>query len=288
MTVVGIVGLGTMGLALARLFTSQDFEVRGFDARVKAISGETHPWSIRDNFTVSSSIAECVRDADLTIEAVAEDLGAKRSVLTEISSATDGIVASNTSTFMPSVLAQWVRSPERFLITHFFNPPQLVPLVEIVPGPETTPSVTEKIDTLLRSMGRHPVLLEAECPGFVANRLQAAILREALALVEAGIATPRAIDDIVATGLAPRWAAAGPIGVADLGGLDIFERVCSELFPVLSNTAEPSPRLSSLVRSGHLGAKTGQGFYEHDPETDAKTFGTMQRHFELRNSEELT
>ncbi|MGY0390609.1 3-hydroxyacyl-CoA dehydrogenase family protein [Nocardioides sp. WG-D5] len=284
MTAVGIVGLGTMGLALARLFTSQGFDVRGFDTRNNAVSRETHPWSSRDNFTVSSSIAECVRDADLVIEAVAETLEAKRSVLAEISSHTDGIIASNTSTFIPSVLAQWVRTPERFLIAHFFNPPQLVPLVEIVPGPETIPSVTDKVHTLLGSMGRHPVLLEAECPGFVANRLQAALLREALALVDAGIASPRAIDDVVETGLAPRWAAAGPIGVADLGGLDIFERVCAELFPVLSNSAEPSPRLRSLVRSGDLGAKTGQGFYEHHPEQDAQTFGTMQRHFELRGT----
>ena len=142
-------------------------------------------------------------------------------------------------------------------------------------------SVTAQIVDLLSSMGRHPVLLQKECPGFVANRLQAAILREALALVDAGIASPSAIDDIVVSGLAPRWAAAGPIGVADLGGLDIWEKVCAGLFPTLSNSPEPSRQLTDLVRSGRLGAKTGHGFYPHDAETDARMFHTMERIFAL-------
>ncbi|SFR91420.1 3-hydroxybutyryl-CoA dehydrogenase [Microbacterium sp. cf046] len=279
--VVGIAGLGTMGLALAELFVSQNIEVRGFDPRRDAIASDEHPWSLRDNFSLSSSLGDCVRDVDLAIEAVVEDVDVKNSVLAEIALHTEGIIASNTSTFMPSVLAPSVRNPERFLVAHFFNPPQLVPLVEIVPGPATSTSATAQVVDLLSAMGRHPVLLQKECPGFVANRLQAAILREALALVDAGIASPGAIDDIVKSGLAPRWAAAGPIGVADLGGLDIWARVSALLFPLLSNTAEPSARLSSLTTQGHLGSKTGQGFYEHDPKTDAMTFRDMERHFEL-------
>jgi 3-hydroxybutyryl-CoA dehydrogenase len=278
---VGIVGLGTMGLGLAEMFTSQGFEVRGFDPRAGVITPDSHSWALRDNFTFSSSVAECVSGVDLVIEAVAENLEVKKSVLTEISTLTRGIVASNTSTFMPSVLARWVTHPERFVVAHFFNPPHLVPLVEIVPGPETGESVTAQIVSLLTRLGRHPVLLEAEYPGFVANRLQAALLREALAIIDAGIASPSAIDDIVATGLAPRWAAAGPIGVVDLGGLDIFEKVCAELFPVLSNATKPSSNLTSRVRSGDLGAKTGRGFYVHDMATDAATFEAMKRHFEL-------
>lgn len=281
MTVVGIVGLGTMGLALAQLFTSQNCEVRGFDSRRDGFSPEEHPWSSQDNFTVSASIAGCVREVDLAIEAVAEDLDVKSAVLAEMSAHTAGIVASNTSTFLPSVLAPSVKSPERFLVAHFFNPPQMVPLVEIVPGPATAASVTAQIVDLLSAMGRHPVLLQKECAGFVANRLQAAILREALSLVEAGIASPHAIDDIVASGLAPRWAAAGPIGVADLGGLDIWEKVCAGLFPTLSNTSQPSAQLTSLVRGGRLGAKTGHGFYPHDSEVDAGTLGMMEQFFEL-------
>jgi 3-hydroxybutyryl-CoA dehydrogenase len=290
MTVVGIVGLGTMGLALAQLFASQNYEVRGFDSRRDEVAPEEHAWSLQENFRLSSSLADCVRDVDVAIEAVAEDADGKNSVLAEISSHTEGIIASNTSTFMPSVLAPAVRNPERFLVAHFFNPPQLVPLVEIVPGPATAESVTAQMVDLLSGMGWHPVLLQKECPGFVANRLQAAILREALALVDAGIASPSAIDDIVMSGLAPRWAAAGPIGVADLGGLDIWEKVSAMLFPLLSNTAEPSARLSSLTRDGHLGAKTGRGFYEHDSVTDAKTFRDMQQHFALgsRHSPELS
>jgi 3-hydroxybutyryl-CoA dehydrogenase len=281
MTVVGIVGLGTMGLALAQLFTSQNFDVRGFDSRRDGVAPEEHPWSLQHNFSISASLADCVHDVDVTIEAVAEDLDVKRAVLSEISSHTAGIIASNTSTFMPSVLAPSVRVPDRFLVAHFFNPAQLVPLVEIVPGPSTAASATAKIVDLLRGMGRHPVLLQKECPGFVANRLQAAILREALALVDAGIASPIAIDDIVASGLAPRWAAAGPIGVADLGGLDIWQKVSALLFPLLSNTAEPGAQLTSLTSKGHLGAKTGRGFYEHDSQTDAETFRDMEKLFHL-------
>lgn len=281
MTVIGIVGLGTMGLALAQLFAAQGCEVRGFDPRRDGVAPDGQAWPGQINFSRSSTIAECVRDVDVALEAVAEDLDVKGPVLTEMSSYTEGIVASNTSTFMPSVLAPSVRNAERFLVTHFFNPPQLVPLVEIVPGPATATSVTRQIVDLLSSMGRHPVLLQKECPGFVANRLQAAILREALSLVDDGIASPAAIDDIVASGLAPRWAAAGPIGVADLGGLDIWEKVCAELFPALSNSAQPSAQLSALVRSGRLGAKSGHGFYPHDSQLDAARFDTMARIFEI-------
>ena len=283
MTVVGIVGMGTMGLALAHLFAANNCEVRGFDSRRVSVSPE-QSWSDHGSFTISSSIRDCVQDADVVIEAVAEDLDVKRTVLAEMSTYADGILASNTSTFMPSVLAPSVRNPERFLVAHFFNPPQLVPLVEIVPGPATAESATAEIVDLLNRMGRHPVLLQREVPGFVANRLQAALLREALALVEEGIASPRAIDDIVAAGLAPRWAAAGPIGVTDLGGLDIWEKVSAGLFPGLSNATEPSPLLAALVRTGHLGAKTGNGFYPHDPETDRKTFHTMDQIFQLVRS----
>lgn len=281
MTVIGIVGLGTMGLALAQLFGSQGSEVRGFDSRKDVGAPEERAWAHRGNFTIASSIAECVQDVEIAIEAVAEDLDVKSSVLAEISSHTAGIVASNTSTFLPSILATSVKKPERFLVAHFFNPPEVVPLVEVVPGPATAVRVTTQMVDLLTAMGRHPVLLQKEHPGFVANRLQAAILREALALVEAGIASPRAIDDIVMSGLAPRWVAAGPIGVTDLGGLDIWEKVSAGLFPGLSNATEPSPQLTSLVRSGHLGAKTGNGFYQHGPEIDAATFERMTRVFEV-------
>lgn len=279
--VVAVIGLGTMGRALAQLFAESGLEVRGYDARTDAVAAAQHPWLAKENVSLAAGLADAVRGADVVIEAVAEDLAVKASALAEIAAGTEGIIASNTSTFLPSVLAAFVTAPERLLVAHFFNPPQLVPLVEIVPGPETAASVTARIIDLLTGLGRHPVLLQAECPGFVANRLQAAILREALALVEEGVASTRAVDEIVRSGLAPRWAAAGPIGVTDLGGLDIWERVSAELFPVLSTATRPSPLLAALVSEGRLGAKSGEGFYPHDADADARTFQEMSRHFAL-------
>ncbi|KQR39336.1 hypothetical protein ASF80_07930 [Microbacterium sp. Leaf159] len=266
-------GLGTMGSGIVRLLARSGIIVRGYDPQ--PVAGDRLTDEGLASFTTTTSIEDCVHGADIVFEAVHETLEAKAPVLRSISAATNGVIASNTSTLMPSTMTGFVDRPERFLVAHFFNPPEIVPLVEVIPAPETSEEVKEQIMEILRHLGSTPVLLDREYPGFVANRLQAAILREALHLVEEGIVSPENLDEVVRTGLGPRWSVAGPIGVADLGGLDIFERVCAELFPRLSNASQPPEALTERVAEGDLGAKSGRGFYRHTKEADGEHFDQM-------------
>jgi 3-hydroxybutyryl-CoA dehydrogenase len=269
-----VVGLGTMGAGIARLLSEHGIDTTVFDTSPDAAARD-----LGGHVTSTPRIEDCVADADIVFEAVFESLDVKREVLGAISAASEGIIASNTSTFTPSVLAGMVDRPERLLVAHFFNPADVVPLVEVVPSPATRTAVVDVVVSLLERLGRTPVLLGAEVPGFVANRLQAAILREALALVDAGIVDVAGIDRVVTSGLGPRWAVAGPLGVADLGGLDIFETVCAQLFPTLSVETAPSRQLSDRVARGDLGAKSGRGFSSYSVERRAALLDEMRRRF---------
>ncbi|QYH35283.1 3-hydroxyacyl-CoA dehydrogenase family protein [Salinibacterium sp. M195] len=278
---VAVIGLGTMGKGISRLLLQADYEVHVHDPFL----ADEAPSGAR----VVSSIEECVSGASVVFEAVSEDLDVKAKVLRTISHATDGLIASNTSTFMPSVLADSVLNPERFLVGHFFNPADIIPLVEVVPHPKTRPESVDLFTSLLLKLGKRPVLLSAERPGFVANRLQAAVLREALSLVEAGVVTAADIDAIVTSGLAARWAAVGPIGVADLGGLDIFRAVCTQIFPSLDNSATPNALLVDRVTRGELGAKSSSGFYQHSASSVAAVQEAVTRILSVQQEiEQLT
>lgn len=268
-TRVAVIGLGTMGKSIARLLLQSGYDVNAYDS----IFTDGAPAGVY----TASSIEECVSGSSVVFEAVSEDLEVKAKVLRMISDTTDGVIASNTSTFMPSVLAGFVTNPERFLIGHFFNPADLIPLVEVVPHPATEREALDRLTSLLLKVGKHPVLLSAERPGFVANRLQAAVLREALSLVEAGVVTAADVDAIVIHGLAARWAGVGPIGVADLGGLDIFHAVCSQIFPSLDNSTAPNTLLVELVARGDLGAKSGTGFFRHSARSTAAAQESVTR-----------
>ncbi|WP_054686522.1 3-hydroxyacyl-CoA dehydrogenase family protein [Microbacterium sp. No. 7] len=257
-----VIGLGTMGRGIARALLAAGGTVSAYDPTpLTAAYMRDHGLA---ELQMHPSAEESVSDAHIVFEAVFEDLEVKERVLRVVSEASaDAVIASNTSTFRPSVLAPFVRRPERLLIAHFFNPPDVVPLVEVVPHAGTDPAAVDIVVGLMRRLGKRPVLLRTETTGFVANRLQAAMLRESLALIEAGVADAEAVDEVVMSALAPRWAIAGPIGVADLGGLDVFAALCAEIFPTLDNSEVPSDVLLDLVAAGRLGAKSGRGFYAH-------------------------
>jgi len=176
------------------------------------------------------------------------------------------IIASNTSSFMPSRLAEAVSFPDRLLVAHYFNPPYLIPLVEIVPGPDTSNETVMTMVGLLQKVGKQPVVLRKEATGFVGNRLQFALFREALAIVAQGIADPAAVDQVVRFGFGRRLAAAGPFEVFDLAGLDTILAVATQIFPELDTanpTGQPVPELLlRKVAEGDLGVKSGRGFHE--------------------------
>ena len=185
-------------------------------------------------------------DADLVVESVAEDLEVKRSVLTLVGEAApaEAIVATNTSSLSLALLSEWVPRPERFAGLHFLHPAQATAVVEVIAAPSTAEATLATLAQGVREIGKRPILVRQDVPGFVWNRLQFALLRECLQLLEDGVADAEAIDAAVADGLAPRWMASGPLATADLGGLQTFATVAGELNRSLAATPEVSSELS--------------------------------------------
>ena len=191
--------------------------------------------------------------------------------------APETIIASNTSTFPISQLIKPMTFPNRFVITHFFNPAQLVPLVEIIQHEETSVEAIEITMNLMKKIGKTPVLLKKDIPGFIVNRLQAAIVREALYLVDEGVADAADIDLAVTEGPGFRWAFTGPIKTADYGGLDIWKSVVENLAPELSKS-ELAPRIiEERISDGKLGTKSGEGIYTYTEQSTAEQIKMRDR-----------
>jgi 3-hydroxybutyryl-CoA dehydrogenase len=211
--------------------------------------------------TVRVSAGEAAPPFALAVESIAEDVEAKRAVLAgaERLLADDGILTTNTSSLTLSALGGALARPERFAGWHWFNPAELVPLVEVVAGPRTDPAVVERLLDLSRAIGKEPVAVRRDVPGFVANRLQYALLREAYALVEAGVCDTDDVDRAVVAGLGARWAAIGPFASMDAAGLEVHQAVAEQLFPELSRSTAVPPLLRELRRRGATGMQGGSG-----------------------------
>jgi len=283
---IAILGAGTMGSGLARLFAEQGCNVALYEpneALLPAIQEKLRPLGIQ----AGSEILKAIADADLIVEAVPEDLCVKRDVYRQLAAGMrkDAIVASNTSTFALGTLADNQPFRDRMIIAHFFNPPQLIPLVEIVGLPSTPSTIIDRVTRLLRDCGRTPVVLGRDIPGFIANRLQAALMREACFLLDSGVADIHQIDAAVTEGLGMRWAFKGPFEIADLGGLDIWRKVTGHLFPTLDAASEAPESLVAKTESGQLGVKSGQGYYRYaDPNGIVDEFQVQLEHLlKLKN-----
>ncbi|MBM9468000.1 3-hydroxyacyl-CoA dehydrogenase family protein [Nakamurella leprariae] len=266
-TCICVLGAGIMGAGIADVFARAGHAVTVFDAdRERAeVVAEQLP-----GVAAADSIEAAVRDVEVIVEAVTENLAIKEPLLRQIGELNPtAIIASNTSTYQPSELQPGVPNPGRVLVAHFFNPAEVVPLVEVVPAPDTDPALADRVVALLRHAGKVAVLLRRESVGFVANRLQAALVREALHLVDEGVVGVAALDAIVTSGIGPRWALAGPMAIADMGGLDTWAAVTARIFPTLDD-AQRAPRLDALVAQDKLGSKNGAGLYDpadHDVAT---------------------
>jgi len=209
---------------------------------------------------------ETMSAAQFVIEAIPEVLELKHRLYASLAQllAADAILASNTSGFTPDQLAVPLRAKERFLIAHFWNPPHMIPLVEVVPGTATDPHVTEQTVALMSAIGMEPVVLTKAIPGFVGNRLQFAVLREALNIVRSGAATPDVVDRVMKASLGRRWGIVGPLEGADLGGLDTFLDISTHLMPELAKDEDVLDLLREQVEAGRVGVRSGAGFYDWD------------------------
>lgn len=202
----------------------------------------------------------------IVLEAVPEKLAIKQSVFQTAQKhfGSAPIYCTNTSSILISKIAEALPYPERLVGTHFFSPADISPLVEVVPCRWTEESVIEQALTFLRSTKKKPVRLKEEIEGFVANRLQSALAREAMSLVEKGIVTAEEVDFIAKWGLGIRLAMTGPIEQRDINGLDTHLSIVELVYPTLSNTTEPLEILKNKVAKKELGVKTNKGFFEWD------------------------
>lgn len=292
---IAVIGAGTMGHGIALEFAAYGYDVALHDrdpaqlaraetgiaeglARLVAIGRITpeDAAAAPERIVLGADLATAVADADLVIEAVSEDLAVKQAVFGELDAAAPPhvLLASNTSTFMPSLLAAATNRPERVLVAHYFNPPHLLPLVELVRGEQTADETIAAMRDLYLAIGKAPAVVQKEAPGFVGNRIQAAIFREALAIVAAGIASIADVDVIVRNGFGRRLGVAGPFEIADAAGLDVKLAVCEQLFPEIASSTEIPALLRETVARGDLGTKTGKGYYAW---TDEEAAALRQR-----------
>jgi 3-hydroxybutyryl-CoA dehydrogenase len=220
--------------------------------------------------STTRDLKDATRDAELVVESVVEDLDVKRDVLARAQRAArpGTVLVTDTSSIAIDDLAAALDHPESFAGMHWFNPPELVSLVEIVSGSRTARDVAARLVAWTRALGKRPVHLRRDIAGFIANRIQYAVFREAFALVKEGICDYADVDETMKAGLGARWAAIGPFESLDLAGLDVHEAVARRLYPLLANDREPAPPVTALVAEGHLGCKTGRGLYgNYDDET---------------------
>jgi len=206
--------------------------------------------------------SEQIKDTDLVIEAVFEDMALKRKTFAWLESICqqDTIFCTNTSVMSPSEISAELKHRARFVGTHFWNPAHLIPLVEVVKSDATADETANTVMTLLEAVGKKPILCKKDVPGFVANRMQHALWREAISLVENGIADPKTVDEAVKYSFGLRLPQLGPLENADMVGTDLTYSIHDYLLKYLDASDHPSAFLKSLRDNGDLGFKTGKGF----------------------------
>jgi 3-hydroxybutyryl-CoA dehydrogenase len=242
--------------------------------------------SALDRVHPSPDLAATVHDADFVVEAVAEDLPLKRAVFDQIERAArpDAVLASNTSVIPITKIMGGLNDKSRALGTHWWNPPYLVPLVEVVGTRWTSPETIERTVALHAAAGKTPVHVKKDVPGFVGNRLQHALWREAIALVESGICDAETVDTVIKASFGRRLAVLGPLENADLVGTDLTLAIHNTVLPAIDNRAGTSPYLEALVAAGKLGFKSGEGFRRWPAEAQAALRARVLQHLKAARS----
>jgi 3-hydroxybutyryl-CoA dehydrogenase len=296
-----VIGAGTMGLGVAECFAAAGIEVSLTDATpeltreakerlVARARGHAEAGLISagaadraEAVEAADDVPAAVRDADLVFEAVPEDLELKREILTACSGAApaEAVIVSNTSSFPMDELAKSVEPKGRFLGTHWFNPPEWTPGIEVIPA-AADPEVVEQVMGFLRGIGKRPAVV-GDGPGFVANRIQNALFLEALRCVEEGLASPREVDEVVRSCFGFRLPFFGPFQIADMAGLDVYVSVLETLEEGLGERFEAPGALRELVERGRTGTKCGAGFLEYSDEERERLLLERDRRYAALN-----
>ena len=279
-----ILGAGLMGVGIATHFARFGYDVWLYDtdsSRIAEISGVaggildelivTDQFAIGEKATVVARLhgttsLQDIAACRLLIEAIPERLELKHALYAQLEEliAPEAVIASNTSGLPPDALAEKLTHPERLLIAHFWHPPHFIPLVEIVPGTATKPEYLHELQQQLIAMQLEAVVLDRAAPGFVGNRLQFALLREALHIVKSGIASAEVVDQVMRASLGRRYAMVGPLEAADMTGLSTVQDICRHLLPELATGSDMMSLVADKVANGDTGLRSGQGFYRWD------------------------
>ena len=296
---IAIAGAGVMGSSMAQLFAANGYQVILYDISEEAViksrdlirtdqeaaiqAGELTEEERKEieEHICSTCEKECFKEADFVIEAIIEKMEVKHSFWREVSALVPdrAILTSNTSGLPLTQIAEAVKMPERFCGMHWLNPPHICPLVEVIKGEKTSEKTAEVVCQIAEDIGHFPVMLKKEVPGFLVNRFQFAVLREAMSLVEAGICEKEDVDKVFKYGLGLRYACLGPFEIADLGGLDTFYRIAGYLFSDISDKKDVHFMLKELYEKGDYGVKTGKGFYDNSDGKDVEVLSKRDRDF---------
>ena len=280
---ISIIGSGTMGHSIALAAAMASFNVRvyginetdltnarkGLEQKItilvaNEVLSQQQGDEAFERIALSMDLQDVVKDTTLIIEAIPENLELKQNIYAQLEALVDEktIIASNTSGIMPSMLAEKMKYPNRLVITHFYNPAHLVPLVEVVRGEKTDETTVERAMAIIKALNKKPIKINKEIAGFVGNRLQFALFREAQYLYNEGIASKEDIDAAVKYSIGRRLSVTGPLLSADMTGLDVVKDICNYLFAELNNDKRVGESINALVSNNELGYKTGKGYYE--------------------------
>ena len=296
---IAVIGAGLMGHGIALVFALAGHRVTVTDPSGEALATlrERIGHNLRSLgqdlaacnqvFAIADQ-AECVASADVVIEAGPENLAFKQALFAELEqqAPAEALLASNTSVIPITQIMQGLRTGHRAMGTHWWNPPFLVPLVEVIKTPHTHPALAQRMFDLLAACGKTPAMVEKDVPGFIGNRLQHALWREAIALVADGICDAQTVDTVVKASFGRRLSVLGPLENADLVGIDLTLSIHETVLPHIDATPGPSPYLRQLISGGKLGMKSGEGFRAWTAEQQAALREKVFSHLKAMNAAE--
>ena len=297
---ISVLGAGLMGHGIAQVFALAGHEVAIYDpvaasldlvktrivANLRDLGDEE---TAVERVRPCTDLAEAVRDADFVVEAAPENLEIKRKLFAETEGYVrqDTILASNTSVIPITAIMQDLRERSRALGTHWWNPPYLVPLVEVIGTQWTEPSAIDFTMRLHAVAGKKPAHVKKDVAGFIGNRLQHALWREAVALVEQGICDAETVDTVIKAAFGRRLAVLGPLENADLVGTDLTLAIHETVLPAIDSRPAPSPYLERLVAEGKLGFKSGEGFRKWTPQAQAALRAKVVQHLKKARADDV-
>jgi 3-hydroxybutyryl-CoA dehydrogenase len=296
---IAIIGAGLMGHGIAQVFAVAGHPVKVFDVSTDALvslnariaenlSSLGLSPEIAQRVEAHAQLAAAVRDADVVIEAGPENLAWKQALFAELEGLVkpDALLASNTSVIPITQIMAGLRTGHRALGTHWWNPPYLVPLVEVIKTPHTGEGQAQQMFELLARAGKTPAMVHKDVPGFIGNRMQHALWREAIALVAEGVCDAETVDTVVKASFGRRLPVLGPLENADLVGVELTLAIHETVLPHIDHTAGPSPYLSQLIAQGRLGMKSGQGFRSWSKQAQQDLKDKVRAHLVAMNQAE--